>query len=44
VIVYEAELVQNARQFSFVRMIGDIAHLMRWNDGGGTWEPIVLQY
>lgn len=42
VIVYEAELVQNARQFSFIRLIGDTAHLMRWNDSGGTWEPIVL--
>lgn len=43
VIVREAELVQNARQFSFVRVIGNTAHLMRWNDGAGSWEPVVLR-
>jgi UDP-2,3-diacylglucosamine pyrophosphatase LpxH len=42
VIVYEAEPVQNARQFSFVRVVDDTAHVMRWNDGGGFWEPVVL--
>ena len=41
-IVHEAELVQNARQFSFVRVLDDTAHVMRWNDGGGSWEPIAL--
>ena len=42
VVVHEAELVQNARQFSFVRVIDNTAHVMRWNDGGGSWEPILL--
>ena len=42
VIVEDEELVQNARQFTFVRLVGDTAHLMRWNDGGGAWEPVVL--
>lgn len=42
VIVHDEELVQNARQFAFTRLVGDTAHLMRWNDGGGAWEPIVL--
>ena len=21
----------------------ETAHLMRWNDGGGAWEPVVLR-
>lgn len=42
VIVHDEELVRNARQFALVRVLGDTAHLMRWNDGGGTWEPSVL--
>jgi UDP-2,3-diacylglucosamine pyrophosphatase LpxH len=41
-IVHEDELVQNARQSTFVRLVGDTAHLMRWNDGSGAWEPVVL--
>ena len=40
-IIHDKELVQNARQFALVRLIDDTAHLMRWNDGSGEWEPIV---
>jgi hypothetical protein len=43
VIVHGEELVQNARQFSFARVVGETAHVMRWNDGGGAWEPVVLR-
>ncbi|UCC61946.1 MAG: hypothetical protein JSV36_14290 [Anaerolineae bacterium] len=42
VIVHDQELVPNATQFAFIRLVGDTAHLMRWNDAGGSWEPIVL--
>ena len=43
VIAQDKEVLQNARQFSFVRVIENTAHLMRWNDGGGSWEQIVLR-
>jgi UDP-2,3-diacylglucosamine pyrophosphatase LpxH len=41
-IVHDAQLVEDAKKFAFIRVVGDTAHLMRWNDGGGTWEPMVL--
>ncbi len=43
VIVHEEQLVPNTRQFTFVRVVGDTVHLMRWNDGSGAWEPTVLR-
>jgi len=42
-VVHDPELVRDARQFSFVRLQGDVAHVMRWNDGSGAWEPVVLR-
>ncbi len=44
VITHETELVHNAQQFAFLRLVGDTAQLMRWNDSGGSWEPVVLQH
>lgn len=41
-VVHDTELVENAKEFAFVRVVGDTAHLMRWNDGSGAWETIVL--